>query len=186
MEVKIWKDLSAKEQTEALMRPAQASSDKIREIVTSIISRIRKEGDTALFEYSKTLDKFEGEHIEWTAEEIRAACQRVDSDLKKAIDTAYENIAKFHSEQKPHHIKIETFPGIVCETHTHPIDSVGLYVPGGSAPLVSTALMLASHGLKVVGTDNNPQVIERLRSGNCLLNEEKLNDLFLKGVYQKC
>lgn len=143
MEVKIWKELSSKEQEAALMRPAQASSDKIREIVTSIISRIRKEGDNALFEYSKTLDKFEGENIEWTAEEISAACERVDADLKKAIDTAYENIAKFHAEQKPHHIKLETFPGIVCETHTHPIDSVGLYVPGGSAPLVSTALMLA-------------------------------------------
>jgi len=143
MEVKIWKELSSKEQEAALMRPAQASSDKIREIVTSIISRIRKEGDTALFEYSKTLDKFEGENIEWTAEEISAACKRVDADLKKAIDTAYDNIAKFHAEQKPHHIKLETFPGIVCETHTHPIDSVGLYVPGGSAPLVSTALMLA-------------------------------------------
>ncbi len=143
MEVKIWKDLSAQEQQEALLRPAQASSEKVNQIVTSIISRIRKEGDTALFEYSKTLDKFEGENIEWTEGEIKDACSRVDEKLKKAIDTAYENIAKFHSEQKPHHVKLETYPGIVCETHTHPIDSVGLYVPGGSAPLVSTALMLA-------------------------------------------
>ncbi len=143
MEVKIWKDLNSKEQEEALLRPAQTSSEKISQIVTSIISRIRKEGDTALFEYSRTLDKYEGENIEWTPLEIDAACKRVDKDLKEAIDTAYENIAKFHEEQQPRHVKLETFPGIVCETHTHPIDSVGLYVPGGSAPLVSTALMLA-------------------------------------------
>ena len=143
MEVKIWKDLSADQKKDALTRPAQASSSKVQEIVSNIISRIRKEGDCALFEFSKTLDKYEGENLEWTESEITAACSRVDSALKTSIDTAYENIAKFHKEQTPHTVKLETYPGIVCETHTHPIDSVGLYVPGGSAPLVSTALMLA-------------------------------------------
>ena len=143
MEVKIWKTLSAEQKIDALTRPAQTSSDKVQEIVSNIISRIRKEGDCALFEFSKTLDKYEGANLEWTESEIKDACARVDSNLKTAIDTAYENIAKFHKEQTPHTVKLETYPGIVCETHTHPIDSVGLYVPGGSAPLVSTALMLA-------------------------------------------
>src|SRR5574344_1225518 len=143
MEVKIWKTLSAEQKIDALTRPAQTSSDKVQEIVSTIISRIRKEGDCALFEFSKTLDKYEGANLEWTESEIKDACARVDSNLKTAIDTAYENIAKFHKEQTPHTVKLETYPGIVCETHTHPIDSVGLYVPGGSAPLVSTALLLA-------------------------------------------
>ena len=143
MEIKIWKTLSAEQKLDALTRPAQTSSDKVQEIVSNIISRIRKEGDCALFEFSKTLDKYEGANLEWSENEIKDACSRVDNDLKTAIDTAYENIAKFHKEQKPHTVKLETYPGIVCETHTHPIDSVGLYVPGGSAPLVSTALMLA-------------------------------------------
>ena len=143
MEVKIWKELDAAQKNEALTRPAQSSSDKVQEIVSNIISRIRKEGDHALFEFSKTLDRYEGENIELSDEEIASACQRVDENLKKSIDTAYENIKNFHAEQTPKVVKLETFPGIVCETHTHPIDSVGLYVPGGSAPLVSTALMLA-------------------------------------------
>src|SRR5574344_1526498 len=143
MEVKIWKTLSAEQKIDVLTRPAQTSSDKVQEIVSNIISRIRKEGDCALFEFSKTLDKYEGANLEWTESEIKDAFARGDSKVKTAIDTAYENIAKFHKEQTPHTVKLETYPGIVCETHTHPIDSVGLYVPGGSAPLVSTALMLA-------------------------------------------
>ena len=143
MEIKIWNTLSESQKQDALTRPAQASSQKVQEIVSNIISRIRKEGDNALFEFSKTLDKFEGENLQWSQSEIEAACARVDDELKAAIDTAYVNIKKFHEAQEPHHVQLETFPGIVCQTHTHPIDSVGLYVPGGSAPLVSTALMLA-------------------------------------------
>lgn len=143
MEVKVWNKLNEAEKIAALTRPAQSSSDKVQGIVENIISRIQKEGDQALFEFSKTLDRYEGDHLELTADEITTACSRVDSELKTAIDTAYENIKKFHAAQTPHTVKLETYPGIVCETHTHPIDSVGLYVPGGSAPLVSTALMLA-------------------------------------------
>ncbi|MGN1281422.1 MAG: histidinol dehydrogenase [Succinivibrio sp.] len=143
MEVKIWKDLSDAQKEEALTRPAQTSSGKVQEIVENIISRIRKEGDSALFEFSKTLDRYEGDSIELSQKEISDACARVDGELKEAIDIAYENIRNFHSAQTPNCVKLETYPGIVCETHTHPIDSVGLYVPGGSAPLVSTALMLA-------------------------------------------
>ena len=155
MEVKIWKELDAAQKNEALTRPAQSSSDKVQEIVSNIISRIRKEGDHALFEFSKTLDRYEGENIELSDEEIASACQRVDENLKKSIDTAYENIKNFHAEQTPKVVKLETFPGIVCETHTHPIDSVGLYVPGGSAPLVYTALMIAVPA-KIA---KNPEVI---------------------------
>ena len=143
MEIKIWNNLSENEQQEILTRPAQSTSGKVEEIVSNIIMRIQKEGDNALFEFSRTLDKYEGKDLELSADEITEACARVDSDLKEAIDTAYENIYKFHSEQKYHEVNLETYPGIVCQTHTHPIDSVGLYVPGGSAPLVSTALMLA-------------------------------------------
>ncbi len=143
MEIKVFKNLSEEEKTLSLTRPAQSSSQKVQDIVSNIISRIRKEGDNALFEFSKELDKFTGDHLEWSESEIKEACSRVEPSLKKAIDTAYDNISRFHSEQKPQSVKLETYPGIVCETHTHPIDSVGLYVPGGSAPLVSTALMLA-------------------------------------------
>ncbi|MGN0914890.1 MAG: histidinol dehydrogenase [Succinivibrio sp.] len=143
MEIKIWKNLSKDEQTSLLTRPAQSSSDKVESIVSDIISRIQKEGDHALFEFSRTLDHYEGGNLELSTDEIEDACRRLPEQLKNSIDTAYENIKKFHSEQKPSHVVLETYPGIVCETRTHAINSVGLYVPGGSAPLVSTALMLA-------------------------------------------
>lgn len=143
MEKKIWNEMSLGQRAEVLTRPAQSSSDKVCEIVKNIIKRIQNEGDKALFEYSRELDHFTGDHIELTENEIKEACERVDADLKAAINTAYKNISAFHAEQKPSHVELETFPGIVCKTCTHPIDAVGLYVPGGSAPLVSTALMLA-------------------------------------------
>ncbi|MBO5565886.1 MAG: histidinol dehydrogenase [Succinivibrio sp.] len=143
MDIKIWKELSAQEREQVLTRPAQSSSARVQEIVENIISRIKSEGDAALKEFSRDLDKYTGESIEVSQAEIEAAVARIDPKLKQAIDNAYANICKFHSEQTPHHVKVETTPGIVCQTATHPIDSVGLYVPGGSAPLVSTALMLA-------------------------------------------
>ncbi len=143
MDIKIWKELSVQERVQVLTRPAQSSSAKVQEIVENIISRIKSEGDAALKEFSRDLDKYTGESIEVSQSEIEAAVARIDPKLKQAIDNAYANISKFHSEQTPHHVKVETTAGIICQTATHPIDSVGLYVPGGSAPLVSTALMLA-------------------------------------------
>ncbi|MBO6258082.1 MAG: histidinol dehydrogenase [Succinivibrio sp.] len=142
MDIKFWNDLSEDERRSVLTRPAQTSSTKVQTIVEDIISRICEEGDSALFEFSKNLDHYEGDSLELTETEIEKACSDLSPDLKNAIDTAYENIKNFHAAQNTDHVELETFPGIVCQTATHPIDSVGLYVPGGSAPLVSTALML--------------------------------------------
>lgn len=143
MEKKIWNELSSCEQEDTLTRPAQSSNDKVEAIVKDIIANIRKDGDKALKEYSVKLDHFSGENIELSSQEIAEACSRIDGNLKQAIETAYKNIYKFHQAQTPSHVDLETFPGITCQTRTHAIDAVGLYVPGGSAPLVSTALMLA-------------------------------------------
>lgn len=143
MNIKIWKDLNEDERREVLTRPAQTSGAKVQAIVENIIERIKAEGDEALKEFSKNLDHYEGEHLEMSEEEKQAALSRISPELKQAIDTAYENLYKFHSAQEATHVKVETWPGIVCECREQPIDSVGLYVPGGSAPLVSTALMLS-------------------------------------------
>ena len=143
MEYKVWQDLSEAERSAVLTRPAQTSGDKIRSIVSDMLTRIKNEGDVALREFSRQFDKYEGENLELSASEIKDVCKQVSKPLKAAIDQAYANIKAFHAAQKPSHVKLETFPGIVCETHTHAIESVGLYVPGGSAPLISTALMLA-------------------------------------------
>jgi histidinol dehydrogenase len=143
MEISNWNEITGEQRKALLTRPAQTSSAKVQEIVEGIIARIRAEGDKALREYSRTLDHYEGPNIEISKEEQDAACARLDPELKSAIDTAWGNIRAFHMCQQPSHVEAETWPGITCSLREHAIESVGLYVPGGSAPLVSTALMLA-------------------------------------------
>ncbi|MGN0909741.1 MAG: histidinol dehydrogenase [Succinivibrio sp.] len=143
MEVSNWNEISPEQQKALLTRPAQASSAKVQGIVEGIISRIRAEGDKALLEFSRTLDHYEGGSIEMSKDEQDAACARLGSDLKEAIDVAWGNIRSFHMCQQSAHVDAVTWPGITCSLREHPIESVGLYVPGGSAPLVSTALMLS-------------------------------------------
>ena len=142
MEIINWAQLSASEQDAALERPAHGTQDKVHAIVTDIIANVRARGDEALREYAHKLDHCPDDELQLSSEEITAACERIDPNLKAAIDAAYVNISKFHAAQQPCHVAVETVPGIVCQTATHPIEKVGLYVPGGSAPLVSTALML--------------------------------------------
>ncbi len=142
MEIKVWKALSPEEQEAVLTRPAQGDSARVEGIVRDIIAAIRKDGDSALKNYVQTLDRYDGA-LELTGEEIQTACERLDPALKEAIDRAYANLYAFHKAQEPCHARVETVPGIICECASHPIDAVGLYVPGGSAPLVSTALMLS-------------------------------------------
>lgn len=143
MRIVNWKDLSAKEQKEVLLRPATSDDGSKKMLVADIINNIIENGDVALKEYSVKFDKLESDHIKLTEEEIKAACDKVPEDLKQALQNAYNNIYKFHEAQIPQEIVVTTQNGVTCELHTHPIDSVGLYVPGGSAPLVSTVLMLA-------------------------------------------
>lgn len=138
-----WNDLSFEEQIRLLKRPAQNDSDKTRAIVRKIIDDIKQKGDEALTEYLKKLDHFDGSSPELTKEQIIHAGDNLEPDLKDAINLAYKNIRAFHEAQVPCNVRMETMPGVLLETATHPIEAVGLYVPGGSAPLVSTALMLA-------------------------------------------
>lgn len=142
MDIIKWESLSANAQQEALLRPAQADRSKVSAIVKDIIDNIKTKKDQALFEYLQKFDKCTDQQVEYTEQEIEQACSRVTGELKEAIDQAYLNIKKFHEAQSDRHISVETVNGIVCESLYHPIESVGLYVPGGSAPLVSTALML--------------------------------------------
>ena len=142
MDIIEWSSLDEAARKACLKRPAQESEGTVQSIVKDIISNIRARGDEALLEYSRTLDKCPDGQLQLTEEEIALACERIDPELKQAIDDAWENITLFHSAQKPNHVTVETVPGVVCQTATHPVEKVGLYVPGGSAPLVSTALML--------------------------------------------
>ena len=130
----IWKEI--------LQRPALNVSG-LYDNVQAILDRVREEGDKALFEYEKMFDKIELQTLAVSEKELAEAAQSVSEELKSAIQTAAKNIEKFHSAQKQEFKKIETTPGVTCWQKAVPITSVGLYIPGGSAPLFSTVLMLA-------------------------------------------
>ncbi|WP_298063583.1 histidinol dehydrogenase [uncultured Rikenella sp.] len=126
-----------------LARPLQRENDSIRRQVEEIVEHVRQHGDTALRELSSRFDGVEPTGLAVTEAEITAADRQLSDELKTAIRQARENIAAFHAAQKMEPVRVETRPGIQCEQRSVPIRSVGLYVPGGSAPLFSTVLMLA-------------------------------------------
>lgn len=136
-----WTGLTADEQTQLLARPAMADSKSLGNTVADIISAIRQDGDSALIEYTQRFDRLEGENFSKTAQDIEQATARLGTDIKDAIKTAYQQVVKFHQAQVQDVIRVETMPGVVCEMHTQAIESVGLYIPGGSAPLPSTVIM---------------------------------------------
>ncbi len=136
-----WEQLTPEQQVQLLARPAMADSSGLTSTVSEIITNIRQHGDSALLEYTKRFDKLTGDNFTLTQTDIEAATQRLGSDIKNAITVAYEQVVKFHKAQQQDVIRVETMPGVVCEMHTQAIESVGLYIPGGSAPLPSTVIM---------------------------------------------
>ncbi len=128
---------------EALCRRNTPDDDEIEEAVEHIIAKVRREGDKALFEYSSRFDGFCGSSFELNAKEIHAAIENVDPDVAAAIRKAAENIEAFHRAQLPATVEVVTAPGVRCVQKAVAIRRVGLYIPGGRAPLFSTVLMLA-------------------------------------------
>lgn len=143
MQIINFNELDEKQKQEVLKRPAIAAKDEISQIVSSIIKEVREKGDEALIEQALKFDKAQISSIKVSEEELENASSRLDKDLKEAILIAYENIKKFHEAQIPKEVAIETTKGVKCEILTRPIEKVGLYIPGGLAPLFSTVLMLA-------------------------------------------
>lgn len=130
----LWKELSA--------RP-QKSAEAVTLRVSEIIDRVVRGGDNSLIELTKELDGVSLDSLFVTEEEIATASQFLEEGLKRAIDVAASNIELFHKAQRPVEIEVETMPGIKCYQRSFPIKRVGLYIPGGTAPLFSTLLMLA-------------------------------------------
>ncbi|WP_439234573.1 histidinol dehydrogenase [Lonepinella koalarum] len=143
MQTLIWKDLSENEKKQALTRPAISSSANIQQAVNEIRENVLTNGDKALFELSEKFDKVKLQSLVVSQTEIQAASERLSVELKQAIQNAKANIEKFHQAQIPQPVDIETQAGVRCQVVTRPINRVGLYIPGGSAPLFSTVLMLA-------------------------------------------
>ena len=124
-----------------LKRPALDFST-LFDNVEKILSEVREQGDVALRKFSNQFDNVDVGVLEVTAEEIKEAEETVPVELKQAIEMARRNIWKFHSEQQQEYAEIETSPGVYCWQKAVPIEKIGLYIPGGSAPLFSTVLML--------------------------------------------
>src|SRR5690349_4762862 len=128
-----WKDLS--------QRP-QLALEFLESSVRNVLNRVKKSGDHALKELTLQFDKANLVAVSVSTSEIEEAKKALSEDLKDAIKTAAANIEKFHSAQRREMIKIETMPGVTCWRKAVAIDKVGIYIPGGSAPLFSTVLML--------------------------------------------
>ena len=137
-----WASLNADERAAALARPA-ANTSELRTRVADIIARVRCDGDAALFDLTRQLDGCALEATEVPADALAAAGDRLDPTLRAAIAEAAGRIETFHRAGRPRPVSIETAPGLSCAARYVPIESVGLYIPGGSAPLISTVLMLA-------------------------------------------
>lgn len=127
--------------SELVKRPA-IDTTKLSQTVTAILDDVKQNGDSAIFKYASMFDGADLKTLEVTSEEISQACDLVDDELKQAIAIAYGNISAFHEAQQSETAVIETTVGVKCWRKSVAIEKVGLYIPGGSAPLFSTILML--------------------------------------------
>ncbi|MFM8743496.1 MAG: histidinol dehydrogenase, partial [Cytophagales bacterium] len=127
----------------ALCQRPQLETDFLNGTVRNILTRVKQSGDAALREFNLQFDKVKMTNLLVPQAEITEATESITDELKAAIKQAAQNIQKFHAAQKREVSKIETLPGVVCWRKAVPIQKVGIYVPGGSAPLFSTVLMLA-------------------------------------------
>ena len=143
MQTLIWNNLTETEKQAALSRPAQLVGESVTQAVEKIKQNVKTNGDKALFELAEQFDRIKLDSLVISAEQIAQAASRIPEELKQAIQNAKRNIERFHNAQLPQGVDIETQAGVRCQVLTRPIQRVGLYIPGGSAPLFSTVLMLA-------------------------------------------
>lgn len=130
------------EWSDLLKRPTQTFKD-IEQTVEDMFKDIQKTGDDAVFKYTRQFDSVSLSNMRVSGDEMKTAEAQVSSSLKSAIELAKNNIHKFHEAQKTEPVRVETQPGVTCWQTKKPIQKVGLYIPGGTAPLFSTILMLA-------------------------------------------
>ncbi len=118
------------------------NSEELEQTVSEIIRQVRLHGDDAVKDYSYKFNGYSPQNLWVTKDEITSATEKINLALKRAIITAKKNIEKFHRQQVEKITKVETMPGVICWRKSIAINRVGLYIPGGSAPLFSTLLML--------------------------------------------
>ncbi|MDR0384694.1 MAG: histidinol dehydrogenase [Prevotellaceae bacterium] len=140
MEKILYPDNSKKR--EALKRPSKSSAE-LSDIVQQVFASVKRDGDSALVKYTLEFDRAAPDSIEVNKKTIADSGKCLSEELKNAISQAAANIRKFHESQRETPVTVETVKGVRCWRESRPIERVGIYVPGGSAPLFSTALMLA-------------------------------------------
>lgn len=149
----VWTDLDSPFRTAALARPQAISDESLIKGVRAILADVRENGDKAVL---RLTEKFDGKRplfLEVPSDELEAAWNALSATDKAVIERARRNIKRFHKAQRPKTIEVETEPGVICMREPRAIETAGLYVPGGTAPLVSTLLMLAVPA-KVAGVRN--------------------------------
>ena len=134
----------SQEQIKKIIERPHLDVSQLNATVASVLADVKENGDKAVIAYEEKFDHVQLSSLAVTEEEIDEAEALVSQDLKDALILAHENIAKFHESQKFESSKVETAPGVVCWQKSVAIEKVGLYIPGGTAPLFSTVLMLAT------------------------------------------
>jgi len=136
-------DYPQKKQWDELLKRPTMDTKVLFDTVRNVIEQVRSEGDKAVYNFEEKFDKVKLPSLSVTEQEIEEAGALVSDNLKSAIRTAEQNIETFHKAQRSDIVKIETTPGVHCWRKSVGIEKVGLYIPGGLAPLFSTVLMLA-------------------------------------------
>ncbi len=175
MRIVIWDNLDTKSQQSVLTRPSAVANDRLIHSVDSILKAVRADGDAALRAYTKRFDGVDITDLKVPQAAMKAAWDALAAPDKAALQTAKANIEVFHKAQLPKAFEVETMPGVMCRREPRPIDSAGLYIPGGSAPLVSTLLMLAIPA-KIAGVPKRIAITPPGRDG-------KVNRYILAAAY---
>lgn len=138
----VWQQLSDEQKAQALSRPVMSNKASLTDAVKDLIAQVKQQGDQALIELTNKFDKVELEQLAIPEALREFSLLKLTEKSKSAIDLAYKNIRAFHLAQVKQTVEVETTAGVTCQLKTAPIAEVGLYIPGGSAPLPSTVLML--------------------------------------------
>jgi histidinol dehydrogenase len=143
MRIETWDNLDTEARSAMLSRPAVRDNESVRVTAAEIIRAVRSGGDATLRALTNKFDGAELDALKVSERELAAAARELKPVALAAIDLAITNVRRFHEPQLPLSIEVETMPGVSCKRVSHAIDSVGLYVPAGTAPLPSAAIMLA-------------------------------------------
>jgi histidinol dehydrogenase len=142
-----------KEQWGSILARPNGNKLNLEESTREILKDVKANGDKALKKYTKALDYAEIDELQLDYQTLKEAEGKLPASLKEAINFATKNIADFHKAQLSEDIEVETAPGVICSQSTRPIENIGIYIPGGTAPLFSSVLMLAVPA-KAAGCEN--------------------------------